>query len=675
MHARSIAAVCSLLLLFNAETSGAAERNKILFISDLHMNVDSNYSWLIDHAGTLAQFLNDVNARDDVSELVILGDLLDQWVSPVENFPHSFSDVLAADTNREIVKALQAVCDNQELQVTYVVGNHDMLSFEDDNKNQIQAVFPRLNIISDSPGLGAYTRNNVIWAEHGHRYTMFNAPDTWSHSGSHLPLGYFISRLAATKSARSGQAIATPDLLTDFVQRYSGTGAESIFDDAFIIALFNGIALWCEVWPWDVFTMSGLDSFATDPLVEQVALWYDGIYSGWPSCQDIVTPQDAVLNDVGMLGNTADLIFQMPDNLKDKYPFTPKIILFGHTHKAAFEVDSGETETIYVNTGTWIDGKPMTWAEIEITDGDSDEKIYTVSLWYYGEAKARQTATLTVPLETASVAIPVRLVTADLDGDQGRDAAQPGAAGRESGLADVRVRDDLAGVTPQGQIYYALKADGYRWRSLPGVLAQIAGGDLDGDGVFDLVGLTESGCIYYTVDLYNWQWMPGTLNQLTACDLDGNRTDDLVGVAFDGHIYYTLDLTEWHLLPGVLSQLTCADFNGDGLGDLAGVTPSGAIFYSLDLENWHNLPGRLTYLASGQINRDGRADLVGVTWSGSIFYTLNLLDWINVPGSLSQLAVGNLNSDLQGDLIGLTTSGDLYYTHDLTNWQWLPGKF
>jgi len=688
MPFRLIAAVFSCFILFAPQSSGAAQRNKIIFISDLHMNVDSNYSWLVAHAGDVAHFLNDINERDDVAEMVILGDLLDHWVSPVENTPNSFSDVLEAGTNKEIVKSLQALCNNYNLQVTYVAGNHDMLSFQKDNKNQIYANFPRLNIISDPPGMGAYTKDNVIWAEHGHRYTMFNAPDIWSHSDSHLPLGYFISRLVATKSARSGQVITMPDVLSTFVQSSAETlqncrpspslngsdpGMGSIFDDAFIIGVFNAIALWCEVWPWDLFIMSGLDSFSTDPLVEEIAFIYDSIYSEWPSRQNRVSQVEAIWDDLGDLEDAASLIFEMPDNLKDKYPFTPRIILFGHTHEAAFKVDS-EVETVYANTGTWIDGKSMTWVEIEIAGGDRGEKVYTVSLWYYGEAKARQTATLIVPAETVSAGTPVRLAAGDLDGDARQAAADSSAALSDSNGSDFRLRDDLVAVTSQGQIYYALKADGHNWQALPGVLAQIASGDLDGDGAFDIVGLTESGHIYYTVDLNNWQWMPGALSQIATCDLDGDGTDDLAGVTSEGRIYYTLDLANWQWMPGVLSQLTCDDLNGDGSGDVAGVTASGDIFCTFDLESWLYLPGKLAFLASGHINRDGRADLAGVTSSGNIFYTLDLQNWINMSGTLSQVAVGNFDLDFPGDLIGLTATGEIYYTDDLANWQSLAGK-
>jgi UDP-2,3-diacylglucosamine pyrophosphatase LpxH len=391
--------------LFMAQISGAVDRNKIVFLSDMHMNVDGNYSWLVDHAGDLADFLTAVGNREDVAEVVILGDLVDQWVAPVQNTPNTFSDVLTAGNNVAIVAALQALCANPNLKVTYVVGNHDMLSFEEQNQATLMTTFPGLQVISDSPGMGAYTKNQVIWAEHGHRYTMFNAPDTWSHPGSHLPLGYFITRLAATKSAASGQVITTPDLLDQFIKAPSKTPRRlqgkvrrprGVFSDAFVIGVFNAIALWCEVWPWNKVTMNDTDSFSTDPYVLNLSFIYDEIYGQWPARQNRVSQVEAVWDDVGHLSGAANLLFEMPAYLRDDYPFTPRIILFGHTHQAAFQYHSGEVDTIYANTGTWIDSKPMTWVEIEITGGDNGQQLYVVSLWFNGELTPRQTGTLKV---------------------------------------------------------------------------------------------------------------------------------------------------------------------------------------------------------------------------------------------------------------------------------------
>ena len=145
--------------------------------------------------------------------------------------------------------------------------------------------------------------------------------------------------------------------------------------------------------------MDGLDDFtyADDPSVEDIALTYDTIYSNWPARQDRVSQVDAVFNDIGVLSSAANLIFEMPDFLKDKYPFTPRIILFGHTHEAAFQYHSGEMDTLYVNTGTWIDKKKnMTWAEIKISDTGDGDRLYTVSLWFNGKKTPRQSGTISM---------------------------------------------------------------------------------------------------------------------------------------------------------------------------------------------------------------------------------------------------------------------------------------
>ncbi len=394
--AAGLVAVPELAAPRNAQAAG---RSKLIFISDLHMNVDAGYSWLVSHAGDLADFLKDVNTRDDVAELVILGDLVDDWVSPIGDTPQSFSDVLDAGNNAGIVANLQAICANPNIAVTYVVGNHDMLSFQSQNKDTLADYFPGMTILSDAPGMGAYSKNRVIWAEHGHRYTLFNAPDTWSRSGSHLPLGYFISRLAASKSVSSGEVYTTPDVLDQFVksptQAYQGAAGD-VFSDLVIIAVFNAIARWSGNWPWSQFTMKGLDDYYSAPSVEHIAFLFDTIFSGWPSRQDRVAPVEAVFNDLGQLNSAANLIFEMPYYIKDLYPFTPRIVIFGHTHEAAFQYHSGSVETIYVNTGTWIDKKPMTWVEVDISEGENGQTFYEVALWYHGDSSPKQTGTISV---------------------------------------------------------------------------------------------------------------------------------------------------------------------------------------------------------------------------------------------------------------------------------------
>ena len=151
MVPKMIAVLLCLGILLPAPVSSAAERNTIVFISDLHLNINEDYSWMRNHLGALKKFLNNLNTRSDVKELVILGDLLDDWVSPAEDSPHSFQDILEDPINSDVVAALKAICKNRLIGVTYVVGNHDMLSFESESHRQhLSGDDHRLG----SPGIG-----------------------------------------------------------------------------------------------------------------------------------------------------------------------------------------------------------------------------------------------------------------------------------------------------------------------------------------------------------------------------------------------------------------------------------------------------------------------------------------------------------------------------------------
>ena len=372
-------------------------RRKVVFISDIHLSADASTSWMYEHIGPLANYLHALNARHDVSELVILGDLLDDWMVPIEDVPTTFEEILDAKHNQPVVTALQEICENHSIQqVTYVTGNHDLLSFKPAAKLLIETTFPGMVIHSDKPGLGAYTLDDVLWAEHGHRYSLFNSPDVWSHPASHLPLGYFVTRLVASQSEVNGTLYTTPDIIEQFV-RSNLKGLPRLADRDLLIALiFNAIALWAGKWPEDIFFMDKKDDFRTDPSVAEITDWYSPIMTYWTERQNIVLPDMALLNEVGYMINSAQLLLRMPQRIKANYTFTPRIVLFGHTHKALFWQGIGWPSTIYANTGTWIDSKPMTWVEVDIRDLRFSRRSYTVSLWYEGQATPSQRGTILV---------------------------------------------------------------------------------------------------------------------------------------------------------------------------------------------------------------------------------------------------------------------------------------
>ena len=60
------------------------ERDKIVVISDLHLGNDLAYSENVKHLERLEQFLNEVRSSSTVKELILGGDILDEWYIPLE---------------------------------------------------------------------------------------------------------------------------------------------------------------------------------------------------------------------------------------------------------------------------------------------------------------------------------------------------------------------------------------------------------------------------------------------------------------------------------------------------------------------------------------------------------------------------------------------------------------
>ncbi|MFC1461538.1 FG-GAP repeat domain-containing protein, partial [Verrucomicrobiota bacterium] len=399
------------------------------------------------------------------------------------------------------------------------------------NKTTITNTLPGLNIIADSPGLGAYTNNSVIWAEHGHRYCMFNAPDTWSVTNSHLPMGYFISRLAASKSANEGQVYTTMDALDTLVKSpdsyYTAPEGEegAVFNDVFIRALFDAFALvWAGYWPWDTFTMDGLDNYTNSPSIDHVGDVFDGIYSNWPSRMDIVHQYEAVWNELGDLSSAAVLLFEMPDRIKSDYPFTPRIVLFGHTHNAALSCYYDTNTSIYANTGTWIDGKPRSWVEIEI-DNTNGSNSYTVSLWFEGESSARQTATLD---------------------DSGIESVEDGSSGMKARDFDGDGKTDMAVYHEESGCWHVVLSDSW-------TLSQFkfgetgytpVPGDYDGDGKTDVAVYQDASGYWFILSSSTWELTQQKLGDTgytpVPGDYDGDGKTDMA--------VYHEESGYWHIL-------------------------------------------------------------------------------------------------------------------------------
>ena len=178
------------------------QRNSILAISDVHMGderaTDGNYCWFGKNADALKNLLDSVLYGNQIRELVIHGDLFDEWIVPYSISPVDpeiginssldyFQAIAESPVNVEIFDRLRLIASSSEIDLIYIPGNHDMEITQD----FIEEIIPGITWKGDVQGLGKYSPVDDIIMEHGHRYDFFNCPQPLVNPNHKLPPGYF----------------------------------------------------------------------------------------------------------------------------------------------------------------------------------------------------------------------------------------------------------------------------------------------------------------------------------------------------------------------------------------------------------------------------------------------------------------------------------------------------
>jgi len=363
-----------------------AMEKKRVYISDIHMNAGKGnkppkgkypYEWLgISEAKRFAKFLNYLNDSKTVQELVIIGDLMDDWVYPVDVVPPSLESIIKAPINKPIVQALKKLSKNENMTVLYLPGNHDMGV----NLQIIQKNFPGMIFGGKAINNSVY-RTSRLRAEHGSAYAMFNAPDPINGSGSRLPLGYFISRVVATKSRDTGSAdrhywMYADDLLEALgPQRLAASVFEAVLEEA-------GLNENTKI------RMPGRSSNAAAVTAGEVKKKYADLYDQWKDAFGSGAAFKAMMAEIGFLGNIADHLCKQSDT---------NIVIFGHSHDWKLDKDKWFVDDrIYANCGTWCDEeKPCTWVE---SQKDRKKRRHVIRVMDWNEGKPKKLDTAYVPL-------------------------------------------------------------------------------------------------------------------------------------------------------------------------------------------------------------------------------------------------------------------------------------
>lgn len=172
-----------------AFNNGSGKRNLIVVISDMHLGADPAYAEIHDNLDTLEAFLEKIRESRNVKELVIGGDLLDEWYIPATTDTYGggnqadFVSRIAA-ANRGVIDKFNQIISERKILVSYVPGNHDMAI----SAANINLILPGINQIRDAAGVGTYSPAGYpeIAIEHGHRYNIIAAPTLFPTRASRM---------------------------------------------------------------------------------------------------------------------------------------------------------------------------------------------------------------------------------------------------------------------------------------------------------------------------------------------------------------------------------------------------------------------------------------------------------------------------------------------------------
>ncbi|MFZ4548128.1 MAG: metallophosphoesterase, partial [Bacteroidales bacterium] len=364
----------------NPFSNGGNERNMIVIISDLHLGADLGYAECKENLPALEKLLKQIQVAPNVKELVIAGDLLDEWFVPATTETYLGKDQAdfvqrIATANKGVFDVINSIILDGNILVTYVPGNHDLTI----TAANVTSILPGINQARDAVlGLGTYSPVDYpkIAIEHGHRYNFFCAPDPYSNQdiamGTILPPGYFFTRLGALYKIQNFPKPA--DTLPNITQNSSGGESQGLlfrywntwgtavkmfpitnkFDEKIFHTNVGGFT--------GIYSVNDLVPYQSLPGGSIGLNLYKGIQDNWEARQthNNVAVHIQTMRAIDSVNSSTETDHQANLQYFTNPATDKRIVVFGHTHttRMVADVNSDNSKCIYVNSGTWIDKNP-----------------------------------------------------------------------------------------------------------------------------------------------------------------------------------------------------------------------------------------------------------------------------------------------------------------------------
>ena len=361
-------------------SNGGNERNMIVIISDLHLGADLEYAECKINLSSLEKLLKKIKEAPDVKELVIAGDLLDEWFVPATVNTYQGKDQAdfvhrIATANKGVFDEMNRIIQEGKILVTYVPGNHDLTI----TATNIESVLPGINQARDAVlGLGTYSPVDypAIAIEHGHRYNFFCAPDPISNQvnapGTILPPGYFFTRLGALYVIQGRPSAG--DILPVVTQNISGGESQDLlfryrkawemsvkifpvtnkFDEKIILTNVGGFT--------GNYSVNDLVPYQSSPGGFINVNLYNRIQDTWDARQTYCNVPLHISTGLAIdsVNSSTWTDYQATSQYFMNHATDKRIVVFGHTHEPKIGAPNNfdNKKCIYANSGTWIDHNP-----------------------------------------------------------------------------------------------------------------------------------------------------------------------------------------------------------------------------------------------------------------------------------------------------------------------------
>ncbi len=396
----------------NPFSNGSNKRNMIVVISDIHLGADLAYAECNKNLGALEKFLEKIRVAPNVKELVIAGDMLDEWFVPATINTYQGKDQAdfvqrIASANKGVIDAFNKIIQEGKVLVTYVPGNHDLTI----TAENINLILPGINQARDNEqGLGTYSPADmpVLAIEHGHRYNFFCAPDPISNQdiapGTIMPPGYFFTRIGALHVAQECETAS--DTMPVITQNTSGNESQ------------NSLFVYWKIWQWAVNSLpienkldeniivTNIDGFTKNYSINDLLPYqtttggfidvnlYKGIQDTWNQRQTLnhVSVNIPVVQAIANAAKTSETDDQANIQYFSNPNSNKRIVIFGHSHVAkiiSYDNYKGQ-KSIYANAGTWVDNNNVAATKMNfvvITPQSSDASSQTIVKLYNYEGE------------------------------------------------------------------------------------------------------------------------------------------------------------------------------------------------------------------------------------------------------------------------------------------------